>query len=412
MSTTYKIRSGDTLENISKQAFGTEIHASHIARANPGLNDIKLTPGTNIVIPDLPGFPSLSLANNETTIESSIQIFIDGVRFEFWQELAIKKSIDNITTISFSMPFDPNAPGFKETFTPFTYKRVKLFVGTILFFTGVIISIRPSIDDRTVKLVISSYSLPGVLHDCTSPANAFPLEFLEAKLDVIVKSLLKPFGIGSEFLVDVGPSFDSVAINPAERVQDFIAKLARKRNIVITSTSAGLLRFWQSKEVGVAVANLQIGSSPVLDIVPSFNEQEFYSHVTGISFVFTGIKGAQHTEKNTFLNNVVRPFSFNVTDTNDIDLVTAVKAKVGRMFANMVSYSVSVSTWKDSKGDLWEPNTTIELLAPEIMVYKPYKFIIRSVEFIVDADREMATLELILPGGLNGKLPETLPWDL
>ena len=85
---------------------------------------------------------------------------------------------------------------------------------------------------------------------------------------------------------------------------------------------------------------------------------------------------------------------------------------MGRMFANAASYDIEVSTWRDSENRLWRPNTTIKLLAPGAMIYNNYEFIIRKVKFVRTTTKFVATLNLISPGTLSGKIPESLPWDL
>ena len=111
------------------------------------------------------------------------------------------------------------------------------------------------------------------------------------------------------------------------------------------------------------------------------------------------------------MEGVTRPFAFDVPDTVDADLKTATEAKAGRMFGNVSLYSVQVDTWRDPLGELWKPNTTLTLLAPDAMVYNEFEFIIRSVRYERNEASEIATLELALPGSFSGKIPEALPWD-
>lgn len=409
MSTTYKILKGDTLALISKKNFGTEIHAQHIARANPGLGAV-LIPGTNIVIPRLPNYPGdlpqiLGISGqNDVTIE------IDEKRFEFWTQLRIKRSIDSLDAISFTAPFEPNAPGYRETFRPYAYKPLRVYVGITPLLTGTAISMHPSSANNGDIITVSGYSLPGVLQDCTAPASSFPLEFSGITLKDIARAVAAPFGLTVDFADEPGDKFDQIAMKPTDRVFDFLADLARQRNLIISSTENGELRFWRSKPAGNPVATLEHGKSPVMSIDPNFNEQEYYSHITGISFVATGVPGAQYTDKNPYLPGTVRPFTFGASDTDNIDIKTAVNAKIGRMFTNAISYRVEVASWRDTGGALWQPNTTINIYAPPVFVYNKYNFILRSVEFLRDRDSESAILELVPPGGFEGKIPEVLPW--
>ena len=76
-----------------------------------------------------------------------------------------------------------------------------------------------------------------------------------------------------------------------------------------------------------------------------------------------------------------------------------------------MAYTCRVSTWRDPAGNLWAPNTTVTLTAPDAMIYDKYEFIIRSVTFETDRATETATLNLVLTGSFSGEIPDSLPWD-
>lgn len=410
MSTTYSVIAGDTFELISRKKYGTEKEALRIANANPGVSE-PLTAGITIVIPVLPDAPQNIQQQGVANTGEEVAVLIDGKRFRFWDKVRITRSIDTMATFEFGAPFDHTAPGFREIFKPFTFKRVEITVGGESLFTGTMVPVNPVIENNRRVIAVSGYSLPGVLNDCTPPASSFPLEFDGQGLQDIATTLAAPFGISVEFQADQGAIFDRVACEPGKKVLSFLIELAKKRNLVISDTSRGKLIFLKSATTGKPVARLQQGSTPVLSVTPTFNPQEYYSHITGIEPVIVGLPGSQFTVKNSRLEGVIRPMTFNVSDTKDANLKTAVEAKIGRMFGNMVSYSVNVNTWRDPNGNLWTPNTTIMLIAPDAMIYNEYEFEIRSIDFDRDRSTEIATLNLIIPGSFDGKIPEVLPWD-
>lgn len=410
MSTMYKVLTGDTFEIISRKRYGTEKEADRIARANPGVAE-PLAPGTTLTTPVAPEAPQNLQQSTQSSQADEVAILIDGKRFRFWDKIRITRSIDTMDTVEFGAPFDSEVPGFKKTFRPFSFKTVVITVGGTPLFTGIMVSVIPVVENGQKIITVSGYSLPGVLNDCTPPASSFPLEFDNQGLREIATALAVPFGISVEFLADQGAIFKRVASEPGKKVLAFLTELAKQRNLIISSSSRGKLVFLQSYEGGKLVALLKQGKPPVMSVTPFFNPQEYYSHITGIEPVIVGLSGSQFTVKNPLLLGVVRPLTFNAPDTLDADVKSAVEAKVGRMFGNMIAYSVRVATWKDSSGNIWEPNTSIKLLAPGAMIYKEYEFIIRSIEFSRDSATETATLNLVIPGAFSGKIPEALPWD-
>lgn len=411
MSTTYKVRAGDTFDTISRNVYGSEDGAAFIARANPGVLEPLIT-GVDLNTPSLPGDPTSVLQQIPFDNKDEVALLIDGKRFRFWESMKIVRSIDNMDVIEFGAPFDADLSGFKDAFRPFSYKRIEVLIGGDPLFTGTMVNVTPVLENDKSIVSISGYSLPGVLNDCTPPSSSFPLEFNGQGLSEIAATLAAPFSISVEFDADQGAIFDErAAIDPEERVLSFLIKLAKQRELIISSTERGVLLFQQSSNVGIPVAMLEQGEPPLLSVVPFFSPQDYYSHLTGIKPVSVGTEGTQFTVKNSRLLGVVRPITFDVPDTNDAAVEDAVSAKAGRMFGNMAAYSGRVATLRDPQGDLWKPNTTVRLHAPDAMIYDPYDFIIRSVDFNIDAVARTATLNLVIPGSFSGEISEVLPWD-
>lgn len=410
MSQTYNVIAGDTFDSIARKQYGSEKDADLIARANPGIAE-PLSAGTALTVPSLPGAPKNLPIQAPADRQDEVAVLIDGQRFRFWDKVRITRAVDSMDTVEFGAPFDADAPGFKETFRPFSFKPVAITVGGSPLFTGTMVAVSPVVENAQKIVSVSGYSLPGVLNDCTPPASSFPLEFNDQGLRDIATAVVAPFGLTVDFQGDQGAVFERVACEPGKKALSFLTELAKQRNLIISSSSRGALVFWQSVESGPPVAILQQGTAPVLSVTPFFSPQEYYSHITGIEPVIVGLEGSQFTVKNPRLLGVTRPITFNAPDTLDADVKAAVEAKSGRMFGNMASYSVRVATWRDPNGELWEPNTTVKLTAPEAMIYNEYEFVIRSVEFNRERSVETATLNLVIPGSFSGKIPEALPWD-
>jgi len=405
----YSVVSGDTFELISRKQYGTEQYTGNIIQANPGASE-PLQPGTSLIIPANPTANENKPQTAEAENLDEVALLIDGKRFRFWTSIKLTRSIDNMDTVDIAAPFEPNLASFKETFRPFSFKSTEITVGGEPLFKGTMISVIPTLGDSKV-IQVSAYSMPGVLNDCTAPASAYPLEYNNQNLQALTNAVIKPFGLSAVFEAEPGAVFERVAINPGQKLLDFISDLARQRNLVISSTERGELLFRKSIENGVPVAKLRQGESPVVSVSPTFNPQDYYSHVTGIEPIVVGLAGDVFTVKNGKLTTLLRPFTFLAQDAESGTLKEAVEAKAGRMFGNMVSYKLSVNTWRDPAGKLWQPNTLVNLQSNNAMIYEPYNLVIRSVEFSRDENSQTATLDLVIPGSFSGKIPEVLPWD-
>lgn len=416
MSTIFSASAGDTFETVARIAYGTEQETRRIRDANPGATE-PFAAGTELTVPDLSGAPSDLTAATLTDSLEETAVLIEGRRFRFWETIRITRAIDAMDTLELGAPFEATVPGFRDTFRPFSYKRAEVTVGGEPLFTGTMVGVVPVIEPSRKVISTSSYSLPGVLNDCTAPASAFnsgenQLVFLSQNLRDIAIKLAGFFGLSVVFDGDPGAPFDpQVALKSGKKVFSFLADLAKQRNLIISSTPKGELLFLRSTAVGQPVAQLRQGESPLLSITPFFSPQDYFSHVTGLEPVLVGLGGSQFTVKNPRLQGVVRPITFEASDAISADVKAAVEAKAGRMFGNAASYSATVSAWRDPSGALWAPNTTVTLEAADAMIYSSYAFIVRSVEFIRERSSETAVLNLVIPGSFSGEIPETLPWD-
>ena len=346
-----------------------------------------------------------------------VSLEIDNETFRFWEKITVKQSLDTFSTVEFSAPFEATRKEFRDKFRPFKFQPVVVKSGENRMFTGRIVGINPSVTPDRKSVTVTAYALPAALHDCTPPSKVpgtedpFPLEFKKLKLQAIAGVLCAPFGVNVDFRGEDGRAFDKIKIDPAKKIFEFLADLAQHRNFVFTDNTIGDLLCWRSVQPGNPVARLRDDEQPVTKVEANFNPQDYYSEITGFAPVKRGRKGSRFTAKNPFLPDVLRPRSIRFDKIEKGDAPEATQAMLGRMFADMVSYKVDIATWRQPDGEIWRANTTLNLLAPDAMVYNEYEFIIRDVEFNVSKQSRDATLTLVLPGVFDAQVPERLPWD-
>lgn len=341
-----------------------------------------------------------------------VGVVIDGTEFRHWSELEIALSIDQFSTVSFTAPFEADRREFRQTFRPFTFKPLKVTLGGQAMFTGTLVGVHPRAEANSSSVEVNGYALAGVLDDCTAPAATAPHEFKKLKLGAIASAVCKPFGLTVQMRDDAGSRFEKVKLEEDRKVLDFLIELAQQRNLVITNTPDGMPMFWKSVTTGSPVARLNGNESPITTVSASFSPQEYYSEITGFAGARRGRRGGKWTERNRWLSNVLRPLSFKLDNTEKGDAPEETRAKLGRMFANAASFTIdNLPTWRDPSGDVWAPNTTVMLLAPNAMVYRETELLIRKVTLRQRADSRTASLELCLPGVFSAEVPPSLPWD-
>ena len=405
----YKSVNGDTFEIISRKIYFNEKNIELLKKANPNIEE-PIPVGTNIITPIDVAKKQDNIINESEIGQNDITILIDGAIFKYFTDISIRRSIDSIDTLIFTAPMESDNIDFINIFKPFTYKEVVVFVGTEQIFNGTIINISPSVGQDSKIITVDCYARCGVLNDCTASPTQYPLEFVNSSLFTIANTLLKPFGLLAIFEDLIGATFEQVSIKPNEKILPFLTKLASERNLLISSNSDGNVVFKKPSLSNDIKARVQEGISPLISISASFSSQEYYSHISGLEVVDTGGNGSSFTLKNDRLN-IFRPITFEVEDTTTGDIRDAVESKMGRMFGNMVSYSLEMASVRDGFNNLWTPNTLINVLSPNNMIYNEYTFLIRDVELIFGQNSSTAILDIVIPQSFSGKIPEVLPWD-
>jgi prophage tail gpP-like protein len=356
-----------------------------------------------------------------------VSIVIEGQNYRFWTDVELTFTLDGHSSVTFTAPFDPEKSEIRELFRPFSYKEVKVLLGGVVAFTGTMIGIVPEVTPDEVTVSVSCYSKAAVLQDVHFPADSYPLELRGLTLLQIAQKLCEPFGltarIDSGGLIGAltggtgpdGAAFDKVALKPEDKVQAFLADLAKQRGFVMGSGQDGNVVFRKSAAgPGLPVALISDKKQPTFAAKPNFEPQQYFSEVTCVAKTKRGKGGATYTESNFFLEgtNVRRPTVIELDDTDPGDIVTATQARIGRMFGNAASYDVDLATWFDPLGSVWAPDSRVVLHAPTAMIYSPYEFLVRMVKLKKDREQKRtASLNLVLPGIFSGELPESQPWD-
>lgn len=410
MSRSYMTQAGDTFDTVARKQYGDDLKASLIRRANPGATE-PLVAGQTLVIPPDPTSQPAKASTTAAGAPNEVAISILGERFRFWVDVQITQAIDTVSVVEFTAPFTPEDAGFREKFRPFSYNPVDITVGGVTLFTGTMVVPTPVVSPTSRTVSVACYGRPGVLGDCTAPASAYPLQWDDSTIVVIAKDCAAFFGLDVQFDGDAGAAFERVALTPGGKVLTFLSDLAAQRGLALSDTPDGKVLFRRATSAGAPVAALTEGLSPLISVQPMFSAQDYYSHVTGISPTIIGLAGTQFTVKNAKLADAVRPYTFDSPDMLDADVQRSVDSKIGRMFANAISYEVEVATWRDQSGAIWTPNTLITLQAEGAMVYRRSTFLIRSVTLNKTPSSETAVLNLILPGALAGEVPAVMPWD-
>jgi prophage tail gpP-like protein len=336
-----------------------------------------------------------------------------GQSFGQWSECELQFGLDTYSAASLSGPFDHERKEVRAAFQPMAFGKVEIKVGEELVLTGKVMDVAPSVDPGQSSICVTVYSLAHELTEICAPPDLLPLEFNGLDLKQIAQRLAgSSTGIAVELDGSPGARFSRARLEPDGAIHDFLVELGQQRGYVLTDTAAGDLLFRGSPATGSPVAKLE--GQPVTRVTAQFQPASWFSSITGRACQRSGKAGSSYTERNPLFRSIYpRTTTISLDDTESADVPKATKAAVGRMLGQVVSYAVDdLPTWRDGQGNLWKPNTTLTLTAPEAMIYRETELVIRSVTLRQTPDGETASLGLVLLGAFGGSLPAALPWDL
>lgn len=341
---------------------------------------------------------------------SKVTLKINGRVFEFWTSFQITKNIGSPDTFSYGAPFEPDNQNFRDAFKPLSFLPVEATIDGALELTGTALGVNPESTPEGNIVTVDGYSLSGVLNDCQISAADYPVEYNEQNLQQIAKIIGDPFNVSVKFIDDPGQPFEQVAAGVNQKAFSFLASLAQERGFLIGNNSDGGMLFQKAAINAPTSAVLRGGEAGIGTIILSTEAQKIFSSITAHGVTIIGLPPDSYTAINPRVS-ANRPFVFKTDGSDSGDVKPDAEAKLGRMYGAALSVSVDVIGWQSPDGELWRPNTIINLIAPEAMIYNETRFLVKTVSLRQTSEAETATLTLVLPESYSSKVPARLPWE-
>lgn len=429
MLNSWTVASGDTLSKIALKSYGDAAQWPKIVRANPQLSgrgkaidgSPLIFPGDVLVVPPDADFIAEDAAaaqdapavvmNEEAAQDFSLKI--NGKNFTGWTGWTLVENVSGVDGFSVASTWNEKNKEQRAAFMPFSFADTEARFDGGLIFKGRIMPATPAVGPQAQTITVQGQPLCGALINSDLPPSLFPAEFSGLNLKEIAENVCKPFGVSVKADGDVGDAFDKVSAEVDEKAWDFLQKLADQRGLFLTNTPEGNLLIYKPKIEDVS-ASFRQGEAPFVSCAPEFDGEKIYSHITG----WTKTTAENDSEKFTYENKsltkrgILRCLGQAVDDATGGSLENSVKALAGKMFANCVKYSLTISGLKNAKGELYKKNMAVSVLAPGAGIYRETKFLVDSLTLSRDdRDGEKTVFTLVLPESRNGDLPEAFPWE-
>lgn len=341
---------------------------------------------------------------------------VGNVKIDKFNGINIVLKYDSVaSTFAFSFYYDKTNEAMKALARYGGYAKCQIYdEDDELLITGTILS--HEYQDSTTKSLtgISGYSLPGVLEDCEVPVSLYPLQSDGRSLKEIAMKLIEPFGIG--LVIDYGKDFTQIidaanekitkiTADAKQSVKSYLTEIAAQKNIILSHTASGALRFTKAYASGKSKFHFQSGF-PNVSINVSFDGQPMHSEITILKQAdIDGGNSGQVTLRNPYVRGFRPTTKIQSTGT---DITTGLAAK-NALAAELKNIKVTITIGGLDKfrydGSKIRPNTLIDITAPECNIHKRTQFFVEQVQLMQNNSEQTAVLTCVVPEVHNGQTP-------
>jgi prophage tail gpP-like protein len=403
----YTVRPGDTLGALAKR-FGTTVSAIFQASTFRSGNPNLIYVGEIANIPENPEDPANKTRPRDPLPEDEsdeVSVIIGGAIFTGWQSAEISRAIDNAASgFSIAGPFNPDRQELVSAFRPYSYQQVAIYIGRELVMTGrhELVTAGITAGDRTFN--VQGRSLPGRLVDCTVDADGWEYN---GTLYELSREFCRPFSIPVSLEGPDTPAVSELRAEPGQRYFEFLKTVADAHGKLLTDNAQGGLVIRTQPEKGTPVASIIEGETDINSITGEYNGAERFSKYT-VMTQYAGTPDLAATASDPGVG-VYRPFARVGSTAEFQDIETAAKWERSLGLSRSVQVSVTLPTWRHSKGK-WDRGQTVTVKAPSAFILRETDFVIASVSLSISDAGKSASLRLVLPETYAGGLPSREPW--
>lgn len=328
----------------------------------------------------------------------------------FFNNVTVDLKYDSIaSTFQLEYLFDPNNKEHKEFSCVGHYHICFLKYNGELVLKGYNLSIGFFSSKKRKLAKIAGYTMCGVLGDCEIPTSAYPLQSDGLSLREIAAKYIKPFGIGmivdSSVAKQMDEKYGESEAKETANVGSYLAQLASQKNIILTHTPEGNIRFTKASDNQEPLIEFTDQTFGVVDMEMSFNGQGMHSDITVMqqASIDDEEQSSENTVQNPFVPIVFRPKVATQSSGKGDDTLQAAKNILAQELKNF-SVKVEMDTWT-IKNKVIRPGKIVTIFNPEIYLYKKTKFMIEGVALAINNSTEKAVLNCVVPEVFTGKTP-------
>ena len=412
----YTVKEGDSLSKIAEIAYGDFKLYTLIFNANQNTlrssDPDEVFPGEILVIPERPEIKEIKddLIGEQERGEG-FRIEIGGREIPVVSGSIIKTMDTASDAWTAEIAWEPGDDlNIDRVTRPYGYEKSKAFIDNKEMVTGPLFTVKHVLDQRGSRKELAGYSATVSIVD--SNLRPDQLEQNNISLRERAEELLKSYGLRvfAENGADVDTKFDRVVAKSSDTIFNHLRKLAKEKQILVSSTPKGNLLFTKTDlskpPVGV-IEEASVNSS--LSYISTFDGRKRFSTYRVVC------QTPNKKEKKVGISRdqnvpIQRYKNITAQNTNSGSIQKIADWERSKQFSDALKIPFPVPSWYDPNNVLWEPGTTLIVKSKTLGVPDGYKFLIKQVEFKFAASGEDAVLTLVPPETYTGGIIDE-PWN-
>lgn len=313
-------------------------------------------------------------------------LIVNGKGFYGWETINVVRSVEAVSA-SFTISVSDKWVDLSEPWPIFVGDVCTLRFGKETVMSGYVDGVDCSIDGSSHSLRVTGRDRTQDIVDCSAVGKS---EYRNMKLEAIAVDLCKPFGIGVRLECSTGAPIPKFALQPGETVLDALARAAKGKRVLLTSSAQGLLTITKAG-IDKVPYTLKEGVNLLSCSMASVGKDRYSKYV--VQGQPTGFDNESNVIKGTATDKAVeryRPLIILAEDSATQSYVNAravweAKTRAGKA----VTAEAKVQGWRRPDKLLWRPNSLVPIVSPSCRLNG--ELVISEIEYNRSSDEGTTT---------------------
>lgn len=324
---------------------------------------------------------------------SDAVLLVNGRAFDGWETVTVRRSVEAVAG-TFELKVTDRWADLSEPWPLFAGDACTLRLGAETVISGYIDETRTSISGDSHEMSVTGRDRTQDVVDC----SAEPKEYRNNRLEMIATDQCAKVGVGVSVQAATGEPIPKFATQPGETILEALARAAKGKRVLLTSTATGDLAITKAGIDRVGVT-LKEGVNILECSATTSTKDRFTKYVVlgqvdgdtgGSSTEATwGVRG-EATDKFTNRNRTLVIIADDKATAKYVKDRAAWEAKTRAGKASVVT--VKVQGWTKPDGLLWRPNSIVTVESPSNRISGD--LVIAEIEYSLGDDGTTTTMTL------------------